>query len=239
MKKKIVALCLVLALALTAIGGATLAYFTDTEEATNTFTFGNVDIELDEKGEKDDELVDWEAADKELMPGKANAVTKEAKIINTGDNEAWVWAEVLIPASLDDADGNSPAAPGLGNSLHFNFPAESTVEWGNGKWIMQHNADGLSHSFAGTETIGTVLYNKFVLFYNEKLAKDAETSLFLSQVYMDKDCTQCPDGHENCMILRDGETHYAGDWELIVRAYAIQDSGFATVIDAWKAYDGE
>ena len=41
------------------------------------------------------------------------------------------------------------------------------------------------------------------------------------------------------MILRDGQTHYNGAWKLIVRAYAIQDSGFATVIDAWKAYDGE
>lgn len=48
MKKKIVALCLCVALAVVAIGGATLAYFTDTDEAKNTFTVGNVDIKLDE-----------------------------------------------------------------------------------------------------------------------------------------------------------------------------------------------
>lgn len=46
MKKKIVALCLCVALAVVAIGGATLAYFTDTKTATNTFTVGNVSIEL-------------------------------------------------------------------------------------------------------------------------------------------------------------------------------------------------
>lgn len=46
MKKKIVALCLVLALAVTAVAGATLAYFTDTEAAENVFTVGNVDVEL-------------------------------------------------------------------------------------------------------------------------------------------------------------------------------------------------
>lgn len=46
MKKKIVALCLCVALAVVAIGGATLAYFTDTKTATNTFTVGNVKIEL-------------------------------------------------------------------------------------------------------------------------------------------------------------------------------------------------
>lgn len=48
MKKKLLSLCLVLALALTAIGG-TLAYFTDTTEAVkNEFTVGNVDINLTE-----------------------------------------------------------------------------------------------------------------------------------------------------------------------------------------------
>lgn len=46
MKKKIVALCLCVALAVVAIGGATLAYFTDTKTANNTFTVGNVKIEL-------------------------------------------------------------------------------------------------------------------------------------------------------------------------------------------------
>lgn len=49
MKKKILALCLVVVLVATAITGVTLAYFTDvTDTATNTFTVGNVDIELDE-----------------------------------------------------------------------------------------------------------------------------------------------------------------------------------------------
>lgn len=49
MKKKILALCLVVVLAVTAVTGVTLAYFTDvTDTATNTFTVGNVDIELDE-----------------------------------------------------------------------------------------------------------------------------------------------------------------------------------------------
>ena len=49
MKKKIIALCLVIALAATAVAGATLAYFTDvTKVNTNTFTVGKVDIKLDE-----------------------------------------------------------------------------------------------------------------------------------------------------------------------------------------------
>ena len=46
MKKKIVAICLCLALAAVAVVGASLAYFTDTKSATNTFTVGNVKINL-------------------------------------------------------------------------------------------------------------------------------------------------------------------------------------------------
>ena len=46
MKKKITAICLCVALLAIAIVGATLAYFTDTKSATNTFTVGNVKINL-------------------------------------------------------------------------------------------------------------------------------------------------------------------------------------------------
>lgn len=61
MKKKIISLCLVIALAATAVIGGTLAYFTDTTEAkVNEFTVGNVDIDLTEPS--------WEG-DATLMPG--------------------------------------------------------------------------------------------------------------------------------------------------------------------------
>lgn len=50
MKKKITALCLVVALALVAIGGATMAYFTDNDKQNNTFAIGNIDIKVDEYG---------------------------------------------------------------------------------------------------------------------------------------------------------------------------------------------
>ena len=46
MKKKLTAIFLCVALIAIAIVGASLAYFTDTDEATNTFTVGNVKIDL-------------------------------------------------------------------------------------------------------------------------------------------------------------------------------------------------
>ena len=46
MKKKLTAIFLCVALVAIAIVGASLAYFTDTKSATNTFTVGNVEIKL-------------------------------------------------------------------------------------------------------------------------------------------------------------------------------------------------
>lgn len=45
-KKKIITLCLVVCLIVTAVAGVSLAYFTDTKSVENTFTLGNVKIEL-------------------------------------------------------------------------------------------------------------------------------------------------------------------------------------------------
>ena len=67
MKKKIVALCLCVALAVVAIGGATLAYFTDTDNETNTFTVGNVKIDLIEQERGENGLQDF-TQNKKLSP---------------------------------------------------------------------------------------------------------------------------------------------------------------------------
>ena len=48
MKKKILALCLVVVLGITAVTGVTLAYFTDSEQVTNTMTIGDVKINIEE-----------------------------------------------------------------------------------------------------------------------------------------------------------------------------------------------
>ena len=72
MKKKILALCLVVVLAVTAVTGATLAYFTDTtQKQTNTFTMGDIEITLDEEDISTEEP-DRTEEDQEygvLMPG--------------------------------------------------------------------------------------------------------------------------------------------------------------------------
>lgn len=96
-KRKIVllasALCMV---AILAIGG-TLAYFTDNDKATNTFTVGNVSIELTEPN--------WEGSGSqdapEVYPGEPLA--KDPTVKNDGANPCFVRIKVEGLDCLGDA----------------------------------------------------------------------------------------------------------------------------------------
>ena len=55
MKKKVTAIALAVCILAVAVIGATMAYFTDTDSKTNTFTFGKVDIDLTEDSTKSDD----------------------------------------------------------------------------------------------------------------------------------------------------------------------------------------
>ena len=88
MKRKLFAMCLVAALTATAVIGGTLAYFTDSDAAENTFTVGNVDIALTEP--------DWEAEGKAeaetVYPGEPLA--KDPTVENVGANPCFVRVSV-------------------------------------------------------------------------------------------------------------------------------------------------
>ena len=94
-KRKTMAVAIVLALVLL-IGGV-IAYFTDTDDATNVFTLGDeVDISLTET---------WTASDGlGIHPGAV--VTKAPSIVNESTTTpAYVFAEVIVPCYDADADG--------------------------------------------------------------------------------------------------------------------------------------
>ena len=88
MKKKIFALVLCIAMLAIAVVGGTLAYFTDTDAKTNTFTVGNVSIVLTEP--KWDAGGAAEAAD--VYPGEALA--KDPTVTNDGANPCFVRIKV-------------------------------------------------------------------------------------------------------------------------------------------------
>ena len=242
MKKKIVALCLCVALAVVAIGGATLAYFTDTDEATNTFTAGGVKIELIEQQVNEDgtELEDFEQ-DQVLMPivGSAqgakdqfgqpvaeNYIDKIVTIENTGKSDAYVRAYFAIPSALDD--GYETFNAGL-NVLHFNFGNEDGASTYGVQWIWKH---GDKWNYFET-TIDGVAYNVYYADYYQTLAAGATTEQFVSGVYLDKSFNQ-QDGKYYAfgeeidlsgLISDDGELTV----KCPVKAVAVQAAGFDTV----------
>ena len=79
-KKKIVSLCLAAVLVVMAIAGATVAYFTDTKTAKNTFTMGNVQIKLDETNVNDPEGDRVTSNEYNVYPGAV--VTKDPIVHN-------------------------------------------------------------------------------------------------------------------------------------------------------------
>ena len=100
MKKKKTLLAAIILLLVFVVGGA-VAYFTDTDKKTNTFTIGNVDITLTEDGW--DALPDSNSnrmpdAAEDMMPGET--VTKDPVINNVSTkNAAYVFAKVEVPCT--------------------------------------------------------------------------------------------------------------------------------------------
>lgn len=88
MKKKVLAIVLCVAMLAIAIAGGTLAYFTDNDAKTNTFTVGNVSIVLNEP--KWDETGAAEAFD--VYPGEPLA--KDPTVTNDGANPCFVRVKV-------------------------------------------------------------------------------------------------------------------------------------------------
>ena len=91
MKRNIIISCLCLALAVMAAAGASLAYFTDTKAAENTFTVGDVKIDLLETAVKDGELAPFEDV-VGVMPG--SEVSKIVEVKNIGESDAYIRISV-------------------------------------------------------------------------------------------------------------------------------------------------
>ena len=100
MKKKKTIIAAAILLFIFVIGGA-IAYFTDTDQKTNTFTIGSVDITLTEDGwdaladANDNDIPD---AAEDMMPGES--VTKDPLINNVSTKSpAYVFAKVEVPCT--------------------------------------------------------------------------------------------------------------------------------------------
>lgn len=255
MKKKITAIFLCVALVAIAVVGASLAYFTDTKAAKNTFTVGNVKIQLVEQQKGENGLKDFDQ-NKTLVPGKSNdgnAVSKIATVKNTGKNDAWVWAELRIPKYLVSSEYPTNESK---NALHWNSYGCFNVEYNSGNYWSLATTDGIvdadhkvtdpnmvavedglwyDYQYVGTEKIDDIEYVVIRTKMQNTLPAGKTSLPFLAQVYMDWRVTTSEDGTQFILPAGDPISTDAS-WEIIVNAYAIQKEGFETVDDAIAAY---
>ena len=224
MKKKLLAFAMVFALAAVAVVGGSLAYFTDTDTKDNTFTTGNVDIELIENfGDNNPDTPE------KLLPATGssqagtlkNGVTKEVSVKNTGSEDAYVRVHIAIPNVLDNGSDTFDAGK---NVLHFNFAKDSI---GEGKWDWSKTSGTpYEDDWNYYETsINNVKYNVYVVTYGTALKTGEVTpEKAMHQVYLDSKVT-------NADVEKINET-LDKNWKILVVAEGTQAAGFE---DAYSA----
>ena len=250
MKKKIIALCIAAVLIVTAVAGASLAYLTDTKQAENTFTVGNVRIELIEQQRGENGLEAFEQNKKLLpivgsaqgekdeygMPTAKNYVDKIVTVQNTGSEDAYIRAYFAIPAALDDGYETFNAGK---NVLHFNFGnkvVDGVVSSTEGaEWNWTH---GSKWNYFET-TMDGIKYNVYYADYHTAVAAGETTEQFVQGVYLDKSFEMKEDGAYTFgekLTLDEG-----WDWSKVtcpVFSIACQAEGFDTPAAAFDAAFG-
>ena len=246
MKKKLIAISLVVAMLAVAIVGGSLAYFTDTDEETNTFTAGGVKIDLIEQEVGANGLQPF-TQDQVLMPivGSAqgekdnfgqpvaeNYVDKIVTIENTGKSAAYVRAYFAIPSDLDDGYETFNAGA---NILHFNFGNENGVSTEGKQWKWTH---GSKWNYYET-TIDGVAYNVYYADYYQVLPAGATTEQFISGVYLDSHVDMDAQGNYIDTRFPDADLSIlASTVSCPVKAVAVQAAGFDSVDAAVTAAFG-
>lgn len=235
MKKKILAIALVVAMLAIAVIGGTLAYFTDEQDATNVFTVGNVDITLyesklhregwfsngatDGQVQTDDAIIADAAgyqtwlADQELMPGVA--INKMPYVKNTGASDAYVRIRVMIPSALDLDCLNSSVYCTSALTNEFTF----TGDWANPDKV----------------TEGGVEYDVYEFVRNEVLAPNEMTYWNVwNTIKMDEATTSA----DLADYIAAGAI-VDGQFNVLVQADAIQAATFADATAAFAAFDAQ
>lgn len=233
MKKKLMVTALAVALVAIAVGG-TLAWFNDTDEVTNVFTVGSVDIEQKE-------VFDEESA--QLLPvvgtdptvATDNYIEKKVTAANVGENDAYVQTYVAVPAVLDNN--------GILKLYDGNLAGKGWTKVDGNTATEGIQPVATNVSFTGE----TLLYNVYLYRYNAILPTETnnETSACLEYVYIDskidlntydlKDAAGNPgeDGVKDTayFVLADGteitDFDATGKLNVYVATQGVQAKGFA------------
>lgn len=222
MKKKILAITLCVAMLAIMLVSGTMAYFTDTQAKTNTFTMGKVDIELDEPNYTP-------AADGKLKVFPGQTYPKDPTITVASDSEdCYLVATVTITKRANL------------HALYANDTTGVKQPWGlslagNGKLVSGGIADYTAVPATENGVSGTLLNDVVFLTYSEDVDADTITYTFYFKNIHSAGQKEVLFTHVNIpSIIDNGDID--SDLDVTVNAYAVQAVGFDDVYAAYAAY---
>ena len=195
MKKKILTLCLVVALAATAVIGGTLAYFTDTDADVNVMTTGNLKIVQNETERDGSEYVDGQT----LLP--AVYFDENGKTYNP--TTGWEGPKGGVDGTCTGPDGEQTSI----YDKSLNNEIDKIVSVTNGGNVdayirtivlLEDNdsvSDNLHIVYSDTNVcarevidqvkVGDEYYEAWIFTYNEKVEAGKTSKASLKQVWLD------------------------------------------------------
>lgn len=258
MKRKILALSLCVVMLAIAIVGGTLAYFTDTKQATNTFTVGNVKIELLESklhrenagvanGETSTSEL-WSGVDKEGTGNtskykagdtfytddqiKADAAQYKCENVKLNPGQSYHKMPYVLNTGKNDAYIRIRVMiPADLDTAILNSSMYTSTAMNNKEFTMAYDSTGTV-----TRTVGSkeIKFNVYTFTRIDTLAPNEMTYWNVwGTIHMDADVNN----DEIANFFGEGKPYADGTFPVLVEADAIQADGFANATDAFVAFD--
>ena len=227
MKKKIVALMLVISMLAIALISGTLAYFTDTEAAKNVMTMGNVDIEQIEQERSPDGVLQPYTQGQILLPmGGATAWAEEEVTVNGDSFKVFASENALDKIVTVKNNGNSAAYVRTIVALEAGKSEDEAKSMWYNNLAVSDNSDGTQ--VIGEDNnlfvqIGDSWFAIVVYTYCDAIAAGTESVPSLTGVGLYPETT------------KEDVANLEGDYEVLVVSQAVQASDMGD--DAGAALD--
>ncbi len=225
MKKKILIVCAVILLLGIASYG-TLAYFSSTDQVTNTFTVGSVKIVQNEQQHDDQtgELEDFEQ-DQTLLPvadpsapeSDENYVEKIVTVTSTGKNPAYVRTHIAVPTALTQI---------------LTMDISDSTNW-----------TPVTYTTQPTQVVDGVEYTIYSFTYTQALEQGQSTDVLLEGVYLNANVDMKENNGQPQFCTWNEQTNAFDFYDfdvtqkvhVLVASQGVQSQGFADADSALNA----
>lgn len=242
MKKKYLAILVAVVGVMGAAIGGTMSYMTETEEVTNVFTVGDLDMGQNE--------TDWELTGtngKDVYPGYTaykNPTIKNISDTTNGEEPAYARMTIYVQDPNGNLITDQTALDLIEQTIRFDGSYTGNyANAGKATGLVEGRIPGYSLADISKypmvnpkwskDTVRSTA-NKWVFNYNGRQQRYPEERRGIHTVYYRSDPTDW-----NQTQLKSIGSGVAGTYKLHIVTEAIQASGFATQADAYNALDKE